>query len=78
MRFQLTTGWFVGQFLIPPGTIIDNSLAQWAWVGSGIPLDAVALSQDAYDYMCDAHGTIGLGYPYWLVRYAPGINAIHG
>jgi hypothetical protein len=77
MKFQLTTGWFVGQFLIPPGTQIDNSQAQWAWVGNGIPPDVVALDQQTYDYLVSGHGVNGISYPYWQVRYATGINPIH-
>jgi hypothetical protein len=77
VKYQLLTGMSVGQFYINPGQIIDTSLPQWAWVGSGIPPDVVALDQNTYDYLVSGHGVSGLSYPYWQVRYAGGINPIH-
>jgi hypothetical protein len=44
-------GWFVGQFLIPPGTVLDST----NWVAFGLPLpwlppiDAMPLDQEAWD-----------------------------
>jgi len=67
-------GWAVdgGRIDLPPGTLVDTSLDQWAWLaaeGVGPPKDAVPLNQYTYDYMTNNNGIIGLGYHYWEVMY---------
>jgi hypothetical protein len=55
MKFQVNTGWPVGQFLIPASTIIDigdkpeHELSEYERLARGRipPLDAVALDADA-------------------------------
>jgi hypothetical protein len=79
LKYQLTTGFSVGQFLLPPGQIIDTSQQAWGYLaGLNPPPDAVALDQITYDTMTSAHGVNGISYPYWMVRYASGITPIHG
>jgi hypothetical protein len=77
LRYQLVTGLVVGQWCLPPAQIIDTSRQEFAWLFNvPPPLDAVALNQATYDFMV-SNGQVGLSYPYWLVRYASGINPIH-
>jgi hypothetical protein len=79
MRYLVSgQGWEVqhpslSRLFLPSGTLVDDNLPQWAYlVGQGPPIDAVALTQQTYDYMV-SRGVNGLGYPYWQVKVAPGI-----
>jgi hypothetical protein len=77
LRYQLTTGLVVGQWFIPRDTQVDTSRQEFAWLFNvPPPPDAVALNQATYDFMV-SNGTVGLSYPYWLVRYGPGITPVH-
>jgi hypothetical protein len=77
LRYQLTTGFCVGQWFIPPGTIIDTSLQAWEWLFNvPPPIDAVAFNQQTYDFVT-SNGQVGLSYPYWSTRFGPGITPIH-
>ena len=67
-------GWATdgGRIDLPPGTAVNTGAPGWRWlVGIGPPPDAVALDQYTYDWMTNNEGAIGLGYPYWEVRYGP-------
>jgi hypothetical protein len=50
-------GWAVGNpsRLIPAGTVIDTSQAQWSALRGMAPVDAVALDQITYDFMTSYH-----------------------
>jgi hypothetical protein len=62
-------GFFVGSTLIPASTEIDDSQTQWAWLaGIAPPIDAIALSQETYNYMVGK-----LRYPASAVRPGPGV-----
>jgi hypothetical protein len=65
-------GWAVtgSRIDLPPGTLVDLSVARWAFLldQHGPPPDAVALNQLTYDFMT-SNDVVGLGYPYWEVRY---------
>jgi hypothetical protein len=57
----------LGRQFIEQGTLVDDSLAQWAHcVGQGPPIDAIAANQSTYDFMI-APG--GMGYPVFRVQY---------
>ena len=78
LRYQLTTGLVVGQWFIPRDTQVDTSRQEFAWLFNvPPPLDCVALNQATYDFLVSANGTIGLSYPYHLVRYAAGVVPVH-
>jgi hypothetical protein len=59
MLFQLRqTGWSIGAFLIPVGTIINSgSTDQWSQLAAGHtpPLNAQPLDQSTYDAMKTAY-----------------------
>lgn len=69
-------GWLVKDRLIPSGTVVDDSLVEWAWLkempgyqGSptrtvGPPPDSAPMDQATYDYM-----TQFLGYQYVVKRF---------
>jgi hypothetical protein len=60
----------------PSGTLIDDSLPQFAHlVGFGPPADAVACDQATYTLMVTSTGG-GKSYPYWSVRYLLGQGII--
>jgi hypothetical protein len=73
MRFQITNGWPIGSWFIPPGTIIDTSKPdheltreeRWAQ-GRLPPRDAVALDETTYQAMRAAY-EIG-PRPAWCVH----------
>ena len=54
VKFQVNQGWAIGQFLIPPSTIIDigdkrdDELTEWERLAKGHcpPIDAAALDAD--------------------------------
>jgi hypothetical protein len=59
----------IGRRFIEPGTLIDDSLAQWAFVASqGPPIDALPVDQATYDAMLRSPALGGLGYEYFRVR----------
>jgi hypothetical protein len=74
-------GWEVrhpslSRLFLPPSTLIDDSLPQWAYlVGQGPPIDCIPLDQATYNFMT-SNGVIGLGFPYWRVAVSPGIVPI--
>jgi hypothetical protein len=60
--------------LIPSGTVVDTSLAQWsALSGVAPPIDAIMLTQATYDYCTSSNGVIGLGYAPGRVAVGPGV-----
>ena len=60
--------------LIPSGTVVDTSLAQWsALSGVAPPIDAIMLTQATYDYVTSSNGAIGLGYDTARVLCGPGV-----
>jgi hypothetical protein len=75
-------GWDVrgGLIFLRPGTMVDMNTPRWAFLADqdGPPIDAVALNQYTYDYMTNNNGVIGLGYPYWAVRYGSDVIPIAG
>src|SRR5262249_22424834 len=75
-------GWAVmgGRIELPPGTAVDLGLPRWRFLldQDGPPIDAVPLTQYTYDFMTNNNGVIGLGYPYWAVRYGSGIIPVAG
>jgi hypothetical protein len=62
MRYQITTGWPIGSWFIPSGTIIDTTKAEaqrtreetWA-LGRMPPRDAIALDDETYAAMRKAY-----------------------
>jgi hypothetical protein len=77
LKYQLVSGLSVGQWFLPPGQIIDTSLQQFEWLFNvPPPMDCVALNQATYDFLV-SNGQVGLSYPYWTTRYAPGITPVH-
>jgi hypothetical protein len=66
-------GWAVtgSRIDLPAGTVVDSGLPRWAFLldQGGPPPDAIALTQYTYDFMTNNEGVIGLGYPYWEVRF---------
>jgi hypothetical protein len=74
MKFAVAgAGWPVGATLIPASTVVDTSLAQWAFLlswplaGKPPPPDAIALDQPTYNQMVAFHGS-------HRVLYGPGIT----
>jgi hypothetical protein len=59
----------LSRLMLPAGTLVDDSLPEWAYmVGQGPPPpDAIALDQATYQAM------LGAGYGYWRIRYGPGV-----
>ena len=75
MRYVIDgNGWWVDRdnrgdtpMFFGPGTMIDDSLPQWAaLVGIGPPMDAAPLDYPTYYYMI-SYGVVGLGYSYTQV-----------
>jgi hypothetical protein len=66
----------IGRQFLPAGTLIDDSLPQWAFlVGQGPPIDGVAMDQTTYNFMV-SNGVIGLGYPHYRVAYGAGVTPV--
>ena len=71
MRYQITTGFPIGDWFIESGTIVDASTPPelrsreetWA-LGHGPPKDSVALDQEAFDVMTKAYGGHGKWQPH--------------
>lgn len=58
MKYQLTGGWPLGQWFIPPGTIVDFTAPSTQWGNAEMwtqglvpPPNALALDQDCSDQM---------------------------
>jgi hypothetical protein len=69
-------GWAVGRpqsMELPPGTVVDTSLAAWAALAGMVPIDAIMLDQQTYDYATSSNGVIGLGYDVARVIAGPGV-----
>ena len=70
-------GWPVSEpqsMVIPAGTVIDTSLGQWAFLAAvPPPVDAIALTQQTFDYMTSSNGVIGLNHDPNRVGCGPGV-----
>jgi hypothetical protein len=71
MKYQISGGgWPIGQWLVPAGTIIDldgkadHQLTEWERLAQGRvpPRDAIALDDETYALMVNAHETRGGGW----------------
>jgi hypothetical protein len=60
--------------ILSAGTIVDTSQAQWAWLASvPPPVDAIALTQQTFDYMTSSNGVVGLYLDVNRVRVGFGV-----
>jgi hypothetical protein len=76
LKYQIGgAGWPVGNpsRLIPSGTIVDTSQAQWSALAGQMPVDAVALDQVTADWATSTNGQFGLNYDRNRVACGPGV-----
>jgi hypothetical protein len=64
MKFQITSGWPIGSWFVPPGTIIDTdkpdhelTREERLALGRLPPRDAVALNEETYELMVKEYET---------------------
>jgi hypothetical protein len=70
-------GWPIGKPIsqeLPPCTVVDTSLPQWAALATvPPPVDAIALTQVTADWMTSTNGQLGLNYDPNRVAVGPGV-----
>ncbi|WP_426410037.1 hypothetical protein [Bradyrhizobium ganzhouense] len=71
MKYQLTSDWPCGQWLVPTGTIIDGNNPQWngTKLPLAMPLTCIALDVEAANALVEWHS-----HSQHLLHFAPGIK----
>jgi hypothetical protein len=71
-------GWAVSRpqsMVLAPRTVVDTSQAQWSALAGMVPVDAIMLDQQTYDFATSSNGVIGLYLDVNRVRCGPGVQS---